>query len=457
MNQGQGRAYAQPQVWPQQRAAPRRKPLFKSFFAGGFECSTHRTRTGRRLDVIAATGHDQHARADYARLREMGIKVARDGLRWHLIETLPGQYDFRSVRPLVEAARAHGVQVIWDVFHYGWPDDLELFSAAFIDRLAGLARAFARLLTSESDETPWLVPVNEISFFSWAAGDEGFFYPYARGRGDELKRHLVRAQIAAIDAVREVAPNARFVHTDPLVNVVARPEQAHLAADAESYRQAQYEAWDMLSGRLEPGLGGADRYLDVLGLNYYPHNQWFYPDRVMIPFGASQYRPLREMLHEAWERYQRPLFLAETGVENEMRPDWLRYVSNETRSALTANVPIEGICLYPIVNHPGWDDDRHCHNGLWDYADEAGLRQAYEPLARELRGLIEQLEQRADVSSSPWHLACNFPGVMETTWPSNRLGNQSGVGTAPRVLQAQSGYQRELDGRQQTGSPNHGE
>ena len=40
--------------------------------------------------------------------------------------------------------------------------------------------------------------------------------------------------------------------------------------------------------------------------------------------------------------------------------------------------------LYPIVNHPGWVDDRHCHNGLWDYADENGVREIYEPLAMEL-------------------------------------------------------------------------
>ena len=44
-----------------------------------------------------------------------------------------------------------------------------------------------------------------------------------------------------------------------------------------------------------------------------------------------------------------------------------------------------GLCLYPIVNHPGWDDDRHCTNGLWDYADEAGHREIFAPLAEELK------------------------------------------------------------------------
>jgi hypothetical protein len=37
------------------------------------------------------------------------------------------------------------------------------------------------------------------------------------------------------------------------------------------------------------------------------------------------------------------------------------------------------------VNHPGWVDDRHCYNGLWDYADEQGEREIYEPLEAEIR------------------------------------------------------------------------
>jgi hypothetical protein len=40
--------------------------------------------------------------------------------------------------------------------------------------------------------------------------------------------------------------------------------------------------------------------------------------------------------------------------------------------------------MYPILNHPGWVDDRHCHNGLWDYASDTGSRQIYEPLAAEI-------------------------------------------------------------------------
>jgi beta-glucosidase/6-phospho-beta-glucosidase/beta-galactosidase len=368
--------------------------LFQSFFLGGFECSTHRNRAGRRLDLIAATGHDRFAGADYLRLRELGIRTVRDGIRWHLIEQAPGRYDFSSALPMVRAACDAGTQVIWDLCHYGWPDDLDIFSAEFIERFAGLAYAFVKRLSAETDATPLLTPINEISYMTWAAGAVGIFYPYAEGRGDELKRQLVRAAIAGIEAIWSVRPDARICHIDPMCNIVADTARPEDEIPAAAYNRAQYEAWDMLCGRAQPELGGAEKYLDIVGVNYYIHNQWVYPGGhgTMIDPSHPRYRPVWEMLREVYERYRRPMFIAETGIEDDARSEWLRYIAGETRLAMQAGVPIQGICLYPIVNHPGWEDDRHCYNGLCDYADETGEREVYEPLARELsrhRPLLE--------------------------------------------------------------------
>lgn len=343
--------------------------------------------------MIAATAHDRFAVADYRRLRGYGLQTVREGLRWHLIEQRPHEYDFSSVLPMIRAAREEGVQVIWDLCHYGWPDDLDIFSTDFIDRFARLTRAFARLLNGETDDVPFIAPVNEISFFSWACAEVGCFYPYIQGRGDELKAQLVRAAIEATEAFWSVDSRARIVQIDPLINVMAHPDRPEDHASAESYRLAQYEGWDMVSGRRCPELGGAPKYLDIIGVNYYPHNQWLYPERLMIARTHELYRPFRDMLAEIHARYERPLFVAETGIEDDERPGWLRYVGGEVKAALEAGTPVEGMCLYPIVNHPGWEDERHCHNGLWDYADETGGREIYLPLAEELRRQREQFER----------------------------------------------------------------
>lgn len=358
--------------------------LFQSFFLGGFECSTHRLPAGKRLDMVAASRHSEFVREDYLRLQEVGMRTAREGIRWHLIENKPGHYDFSSVAPMVRAADETGTQIIWDLFHYGYPDWLDIFSPRFVDSFAALARAFAHLVKSETGKILFVSPINEISFFSWAAGETGYMNPFAKNRGNELKEQLVRASISATEAIWEIDPTARITQIDPVINVLPEDEQDEKQRHAaEAYRLSQYEAWDRLAGEFKPELGGARKYLDIIGVNYYVHNQWILGGS-FIEQRNPRYKPFREILCEVSERYQRPIFIAETGIEDELRPSWFRYVCDEAKAAISGGVQLEGICLYPILNHPGWDDERHCHNGLWDYADAEGEREIYGPLAAEL-------------------------------------------------------------------------
>jgi len=367
------------------RNGRRPRPLGDVIF-GGFECSTHKLRSGRRLDLIGSTRHDELARRDYRRLGDLGIHTARDGVRWMLVESAPGRFDFSSVSPMVGAALEEGVRVIWDLLHFGWPDHVDPMTPDFAARFGEYAQRFAELLREEGDTAPAVCPVNEISFLSFAGGEAGFFNPFCHGRGDDLKAQLVRASTTACGRVRSVLPGARLIHVDPVIHVVARPERPQDAEAAENHRQAQFHAWDMIAGRRHPELGGKPEYLDLIGVNYYVHNQWFYPGGhgSMISPSSPRSRPFHQLLLEVYQRYGRPMFIAETGIEDEARPAWLAYVGHEARAAIRAGVDLQGICLYPIVNHPGWEDDRHCHNGLWDYADERGARSICVPLAREM-------------------------------------------------------------------------
>jgi hypothetical protein len=235
--------------------------------------------------------------------------------------------------------------------------------------------------------------MNEISFMSWAGGDEAYINPFETDRGHELKHQIVRATIAAVDAIREVLPHARFVSPEPLIHIIGDPLDAADQVEAEAYRRAMYQAWDMISGRLMPELGGTPEHLDILGVNFYPKNQWYHNGGPIVRT-SEDYRPFREMLMELFDRYHRPMLISETGTEDGDRADWLAYVASEVKAARDHGVPVEGICLYPIVNHPGWDDDRHCHNGLFDYANEKGERRVYEPLKKEIEKQNEIFNQK---------------------------------------------------------------
>ena len=347
--------------------------LFRSFLQGGFECSTHRLRDGRRLDVIASSGHDVHAARDYRQLADLGLRTLRDGVRWHLIEIAPHRYDFSSIRPMVQAANLAGVQIIWDLMHYGWPDDLDIWSPAFVDRFAAFARAVAVMVREESDAVPFWCPVNEISFLAWAGGDAQYLNPFAQGRGFELKVQLARAAIAAMHGLRGVDPRARFVHCEPLIAIHHDPATGRPYAEAEGWHQAQFQAFDLLAGRIWPQIGGQADFLDIVGVNYYSNNQWIHAGPP-VDVGHPAYRPLSDLLFETHARYGRPMIIAETGAEGDRRGSWFAYVAAEALRARARGVPVEGLCLYPVANHPGWDDDRLCPNGLLSLDADAGAR-----------------------------------------------------------------------------------
>jgi beta-glucosidase/6-phospho-beta-glucosidase/beta-galactosidase len=349
--------------------------LFQSFWMGGFESACHVTRKGTRLDLLADTQHDRFVAEDYAQLADVRIATVRDTIRWHLVEATPGRFDFGSVRPYLEAARRHDVEVVWDLLHYGVPDDVDLFSPSFVPRFARFAQACAQLIRDHSDDVPFYTPINEISFFAWAAGEVGWFHPFAHGRGAELKRQLVRGWIAAVDAIRAVDPRARFLAVDPLIHVVPPLGQPDAGGRAAAMRESQFEAYDMLAGLRDPELGGAPTYLDVMGVNFYHSNQWEEPGGARLHWHVSprdrRWMPLGRLLAEVHGRYRRPLIIGETSHVGVGRAEWIREIADEVCLALDAGVPLEGICLYPLIDRFDWDDRAHWHNsGLWDFVHE---------------------------------------------------------------------------------------
>jgi hypothetical protein len=60
-------------------------------------------------------------------------------------------------------------------------------------------------------------------------------------------------------------------------------------------------------------------------------------------------------------------------------------------------VPVEGICLYPILDRPDWHDPDHWHHsGLWDLQPDAGgrlrrvLADEYAEAFEEARTLVDE-------------------------------------------------------------------
>jgi hypothetical protein len=156
--------------------------MFQSFYMGGFECATGYNQHREWIDQIAATEHDQRADEDYGLLGEVGIRSLRESVRWPLVDRR-GHYDFSTLDPILRAARAHRAELIWDLFHYGYPIDTDPFSSHFCGRFAAYCGATARHIARVLPGPHYFTPINEASYFAWAAGEVGHFAPHAVGRG----------------------------------------------------------------------------------------------------------------------------------------------------------------------------------------------------------------------------------------------------------------------------------
>ena len=128
----------------------------------------------------------------------------------------------------------------------------------------------------------------------------------------------------------------------------------------------------MICGRSQPELGGHPQYLDIVGVNFYHDNQWEVPGGRKIHWHLKprdrRWVPFNQLIRGAYERYQRPIIIGETSHVGSGRAEWIRELTDEVLIAVNGGLPLEGICLYPIMDRFEWNDPDHWHNsGLWDF------------------------------------------------------------------------------------------
>jgi hypothetical protein len=126
--------------------------------------------------------------------------------------------------------------------------------------------------------------------------------------------------------------------------------------------------------------------LDIVGLNHYHNSQWEVPSQKRLEWHLRDPRriPLADMLNDVWQRYGRPVVVAETGHVGVGRAAWVSEIAGEARRARAQGVPLQGICLYPLLDRPDWNDTRQWHrSGLW-HLPCSETRSLNRPYARAL-------------------------------------------------------------------------
>lgn len=408
-------------AWAFQIVSMAKKPgIFPTFFISGFECSTFLWKDQGRRNLITETQHDRFAANDYAFLRQLGIAVSREGIPWPLVDK-KGIYDFSLIDPMIKAMNEQQILPIWDLCHYGYPDDLDPFTDAFTERFAAYCQAAAEYVVPKLRGPYFFTPVNEITFFSFCGGEWGWVAPFKHTKEDRFKFRLAlcKAAIAGVKAIRAVEPNARMINIDPLVQVVAprdRPDQRQ-AAWNETYVDT-FLAWDILYGKLHPELGGSPEILDIVGANNYSFGQMEYREHgphKALPADDDRIKPLCDLLKMVWDRYRRPVIIGETSGMNEGREDWLRDVMEESLAAVNAGMDLHGVCLFPAVEMPDWHTGQWLKNGLCDVVPEAGTLRRIDcaPYVAELRRWQKELNRVTELDQDPFSDPVELQDVID--------------------------------------------
>lgn len=366
--------------------------LFKSFFMGGFECADHLNRFGNRVNLLKETEHDIRIKEDYKLLSDIGIKVVREGICWSEIEISDGGYNFAEIYDRIKIAEELGIQQIWDLIHFGYPDDIYPTHPKFCERFKNLCTAFARFYKLHSFNKLYVIPINEISFLSWMSGDVRGTAPYAVNSGWDIKYHLSKAAIIGLKALKEILPDCVIISSEPLVKI--HGDGIISKDELDEINSYQYQAMDIITGKMCPELGGNIALIDVMGLNYYWTCQWRVNSGTLDwPDLYNNRTPFILLMHELYERYKIPLLITETGHFGVGRISWMEEIIDQCALAIERNIPIYGICIYPIVDRPEWDYlDKYNNCGLYDL-DADKNRIPYNDYINFIKQQVQLFEQ----------------------------------------------------------------
>ena len=321
-------------------------------------------------DVLETTGHVARWRDDIAMLAELGISRVRYPVRWHRIEAIQGTHDWAWTDEVLGTLTDAGIAPIVDLVHHtSYPAWL---TAGFADERFGDAYlAYCEAFARRYPDTTEYTLLNEPFSTLFLGGHEAIWPPYTRGIDAfvTLLRNVLPAFTQASRMFGELLPDALHVYTDTCERHTGKGEEGQARAALANERR--FFVHDAFLGRLDPdnaytreiiAAGGesllelAPGTIDVLGLDYYSHNQWHYGPDGAHPLQPKP-APLASLIVEYAERFELPCMLSETNIRGYAtdRASWLKYTLEQYEAAAEAGVDLRGYCWFPFIDSCDWD------------------------------------------------------------------------------------------------------
>jgi beta-glucosidase/6-phospho-beta-glucosidase/beta-galactosidase len=320
---------------------------------------------------MESTRHDARRGADLDLVVASGVRTIRYPIRWHRVEVAPHRYDWDDTDRAMAAVRARGLTPIVDLVHHTshprWLDD------GFADRRFG--EHYLAFVAACCERYPWIpryTLFNEPFSTLFLAGHEGIWPPRRRGVHGfvELCQRVLPALTEASRTARRMLPDAEHVWVDSCEQHtgegIGGERYARLANDRrffvlDAFLGTARDGGDrpfvdavVAAGgapllHLEPGL------VDVVGLDYYAHNQWHFGPAGGVPHPPDPV-PLDELIGVYARRYGRPVAITETNLRGSPsdRATWFRYVLERAERAAATGIDVRGVTWFPFIDSADW-------------------------------------------------------------------------------------------------------
>jgi beta-glucosidase/6-phospho-beta-glucosidase/beta-galactosidase len=389
-------------------------PATYFLFATGIENSCPTIDGRRRVDELAACGHYERWREDFEIVERLGIGFLRYGPSILDSWLGPDRYDWEFADAAFHELRCRRIVPIVDLCHFGVPDWLGDFqNPDFPELFAEYARAFATRF-------PWVqlyTPVNEMFICALFSARYGWWNEQLasdRAFVTALK-HLVAANVRAMQAILEVRPDAIFVQSESSEYYHAKNPAAVLPA--QRLNEVRFLSLDLNYGHrvdsemyeylLDNGMTRAEyefflgtrlRHHCILGNDYYATNEHLvHPDGTTEASG--EIFGYHVITSQYYARYRLPVMHTETNLAQGPSGDesvrWLRKQWANVLRVRNDGVPIVGFTWYSLTDQMDWDTALREPNlrvhpvGLCDL--DRRLRpvgEAYAELIREWRDVL---------------------------------------------------------------------
>ena len=357
----------------------------------GVECTQNRI-GDQYFEQLDRTGHSLRI-SDLDLLADLGAQAIRQPVLWERVSSEgSNSFDWNWSDQWLRRISELKLRPIIGLLHHGsGPCYTNLLDKQFPEQLAAYARAVAERYPWARDYTPVNEPLTTARF----SGLYGHWYPHGRDDRTFVRCLLneCRATVLAMQAIREVVPDARLIQTEDLGFTHSSPV---LRYQAEFENQRRWLSFDLLCGRvnqehplwqylLKHGATPGELFSlcqnasppDLLGVNYYLSSERFlheklflYPRGLRGGNGRHSYvdieaarvrtdglRGAAELMLDIWQRYRLPLAITEchNGCSREEQLRWIREVWSACEDVRSVGGAVRAFTLWASFGSFDWN------------------------------------------------------------------------------------------------------